>query len=90
LVAVNPLDGHQQLSRSAEQTNDACRRVPDGVPATLILSRPRPVSDLVGVLGPYSSRATEDLGTLKSVEFFTYGHLDVGVNAGAIVAVRVR
>jgi hypothetical protein len=87
---VSPLDRHQQLSRTVGPTIDACRRIPDGVPATLRLSRPRPVSDLAGVLGPYSSRATEDVGTLKSVEFFTYGHLDVGVNAGAIVAVRVR
>jgi len=89
-VAINPLDRNQQLSRTVGQTIDACRRVPDGVPATLRLSRPLPVSDLVGVLGPYSSRATEDLWTMKRIEFFTYGNLDVGVHTGAIVAVRVR
>lgn len=89
-VTINPLDRNQQLSRIAGQTIDVCRHVPDGVPATLILSRPRPVSDLVGILGPYSAQTTEDVGRLRGVEFFTYGYLDVGVHAGAIVAVRVR
>jgi hypothetical protein len=87
---INPLGRDQQLSRTAGSTIDACRRVPDGAPAVLLLSRPRPVSDLVRMLGPYSTRATEDLGGMKRVEFYTYGHLDVGVHEGAIVAVRVR
>ena len=57
------------------------------LPATLSLSRPLPVSDLVGSLGPYSSRAPEDLGRREGVGFFAYGNLDVGVRAGAIAAV---
>ena len=89
-MAINPVDPVKGLTRAAGPTIDACRAVPDGVPAELGLLRPVPVADPRAVLGPYSSRSRDDTGRLKGIEFYTYGGLDVGIKEGALVVVRVR
>jgi hypothetical protein len=89
-MAINPVDPVKGLTRAAGPTIDACRAVPDGVPAELGLLRPVPVADPRAVLGPYSSRSRGDTGRLKGIEFYTYGGLDVGIKDGALVVVRVR
>ena len=90
LMAINPIDPVKGLTKAAGPTIDACRAVPDGLPAELFLHRPVPGPDPQTVLGPYSSRSRGDTSRYKGIEFFTYGGLDVGIKDGALVVVRVR
>jgi hypothetical protein len=87
---INPIDRIKGLTRTAGPTIDACRNVPDGTPAQLILGRKVPVSDPLKVLGPYSARSRGDIGTIRGIDFYTYGDLDVGIKDGVLVVVRVR
>jgi hypothetical protein len=89
LTRINPIHPGRGLTRPAGPTIEACRRIPGGVPAELILRRGVPLSD-PALLGPYSSRSTGNVGSIKQIEFFTYGHLDVGIKDGSVVVIRVR
>jgi hypothetical protein len=91
LERINPIERRtKSLSRAAGPTIDACRLVPDGVSAELILGRKVPVPDPLALFGPCSARSRGDIGTITGIEFYTYGDLDVGIKDGALVAVRVR
>lgn len=69
----------------------AASRGPLGEPAELALGPGVPVADLERRLGPPSSRSVVKYPWIgKSVEFSTYGNLDVGVLDGKTILVRVR
>jgi hypothetical protein len=90
LMNINPIVPKKGLTRTAGPTIDACRTVPGGRPAELVLGRKVLVPDPLALLGPYSSRVRGDSGMIKDIEFYRYGNLDIGIKDGALVVVRVR
>jgi hypothetical protein len=89
-ITINPIDPKKGLTRTAGPTIDACRVVPDGMPAELWLSRKVLIPDPLTTLGPYSSRSKGDFRRMKDIDLYTYGNLDVGIREGVLVVIRVR
>jgi hypothetical protein len=82
--------------KTLAETIAACRGVPYGVPAELTLwqrdgDKGVPLPDVDKQFGPPAATFKKTYPYIrKTIEFYTYGNLDVGLYHGEVVVVRVR